>query len=315
MIEDAALASYLRFLSFTHRPLQAASLTEGAFLAAEIATPELDRARYEQRLAGYAAAVRAEVGMEDGARLSAEVLDQRATAERVLTALRVVLAERTGLRGATTDYYDPRNSLFPAVLDRRVGIPLTLSLIYLDVARRIGAPLEGVAFPAHFLTRWPLPLRHGGAIYLDAFDGGHTIDRRDMLAFFERLLASGTRGQEDSAEVTDLSPRARALFNPSWLDGADARTILTRLFSNLKRAYLQRGQTALALEVTDRLVLLRPDRPEEVRDRGLLRLAMGEPLLAAADIACYVERVPSAPDVKRLRRRIDAAARVRATLN
>ena len=79
--------------------------------------------------------------------------------------------------------------------------------------------------------------------------------------------------------------------------------------------YLQRGETALALEIVDRLILLRPDRPEEVRDRGLLRLAMGEPLLAAADIASYADRVPSAPDVNRLRRRLGTSSEVRCKLN
>ncbi|HEX6123133.1 MAG TPA: tetratricopeptide repeat protein, partial [Ktedonobacterales bacterium] len=88
-----------------------------------------------------------------------------------------------------------------------------------------------------------------------------------------------------------------------------------RMLQNLKLLYLQRGETALALEVVERLVLLRPSQPEELRDRGLLRLAMGEPLLAAADIAAYAARTPDAPDVKRLRRRLAGAAELRCKLN
>lgn len=310
MIEDASLASYLRFLSFVHRPPKACSLLDGAFLAAEIATPALDRSRYEHRLAGYAADVRAELGLAADARLPIEDLRHRTTAERVLAALRLVLAERGGLRAATGDYYDPRNSLLNYVLDRRMGIPLTLSVIYLDIARRLGAPLEGVPFPAHFLTKWTLPEREGGTIFVDAFDGGRALTRADVEALFRQFVAGGSGSEglpgRDESFVT---------LDPRLLMSADTRTILTRLLANLKRAYLQRGQTALALEVADRLVLLQPDRPEEVRDRGLLRLAMGEPLLAAADIASYVERMPTAPDAKRLRRRIDSAARIRATLN
>ena len=91
-------------------------------------------------------------------------------------------------------------------------------------------------------------------------------------------------------------------FDPRWTRPVGARAILSRMLLNLKTVYLMRGETRLAFEAAERLVALRPDLHAELRDRGLLRLALGEHLLGAADIATYVERAPTAPEVSRLRR-------------
>jgi regulator of sirC expression with transglutaminase-like and TPR domain len=219
---------------------------------------------------------------------------------RVIEAINGVLVTRHGFSGAGEEnYYNPRNSFLDEVLERREGLPITLSVIYIEVARRLGAPLEGVGLPVHFMVRWPLPTNEGGALYVDAYQRGELLDEPSMRQFVMRLMTgSGLRS-----------------FDPDWARAYDARQILTRMLRNLKRVYLHRGETANALEVVDRLCALRPDLLEELRDRGLLRLAMGDPLLAAADIAAYLERQPDAPEGGRLRRRIQSVREVRAKLN
>jgi len=212
--------------------------------------------------------------------------------------LTLVIAEREGFSGATEDYYDPCNSFLNEVLDRGVGLPITLSVVYLEVARQLGAPLMGVNTPAHFLTKWPLSQDEGGDLFLDAFHGGRILEADDARFF-----------------VRSLQGETYAGWNPDWTEPLGARAILTRILNNLKMIYLQKGETAHALEVVDRLLLLRPDLAEELRDRGLLRLALGEPLLAAADIAAYAERAPTAPELSRLRRKFSELREVHAKLN
>ncbi|HLY29656.1 MAG TPA: tetratricopeptide repeat protein, partial [Ktedonobacterales bacterium] len=104
-------------------------------------------------------------------------------------------------------------------------------------------------------------------------------------------------------------------FDPTWTQPVGARDILTRMLNNLKFGYLHRGELALALATVDRLVALRPDLPQELRDRGLLRLALGEPLLGFTDLMAYLDLAPNAPEIGRLRRRLSAMRMMRAQLN
>lgn len=297
-----ALAAAVRFSAWVARPPAEWRLDEGALLVAEIGHPGLDHAAALSQLDGLAAEVWAALG--PAARLlRPNQLGRRESARRVLEAISGVLAQRHGFRGVSADYANPRNSFLDEALARREGLPITLGIIYLEVARRLGAPLEGVGSPVRFLTRWPLAEDEGGPLYLDAFDGGAVMDAEDARKTLVALVrAMARRG-------------AGATFSPQWLNANDTRQILTRMLYNLKLTYLQRGETALALAVVDRLTELRPDLPDELRDRGLLRLAMGDPLLAAADITAYLERNPDAPDSARLLRRITSIREVRAKLN
>ncbi|MBF6590855.1 MAG: transglutaminase family protein [Ktedonobacterales bacterium] len=299
-MDDVIFAPLLRFAVLAARPEQAMDLAEGALLIADVAYPALDHPRYHQRLDALAAAVRAECATPAGGAHGSEGEGERAVALRTLAAMRTVLVEREGFRGNNDEYFAARNSYLNAVLNQRTGLPITLSIIYLEVARRLGVPLRGVGLPAHFVVKWPLAEAQGGDIFVDAFHGGELLD----LAGCQRLVAraAGASG-------------AHLLFDPQWTAPLGTRAILTRLLRNLKMLYLQRGETALALEIVERLILLCPNSPEEVRDRGLLRLAMGEPLLAAVDIATYATRAPHAPDVRRLRHRLAGAAELRAKLN
>lgn len=298
-VNATALEPALRFGAFAALPDERLRLDEGALLVAEIAYPDLVHARVLRRLDALAAAVRAELGMAADEMLPADTLDQREVATRSLGALRDVLAGREGFHGNQEDYYEPRNSFLPDVLDRRTGLPIALSVVYIEVARRLGAPLVGVGLPAHFVAKWPLPAHEGGDLFVDAF-GGTILDQGECRRFVVRALVTNGAGPALDAR---------------WFAPATTRAIITRMLNNLKQVYLQSGDTAHALAVVDRLIQLRPDLPAELRDRGLLRLALGEVLLAAADLFAYADRAPQAPELRRLRKRLDAIGEVRAKLN
>ncbi len=300
-MDDMPILRLLRFGAFVALPEDRQPLAEGALHIADVAYPSLDHREVHRQLDLLADTVRAELGMGDGDLLPQDGLGQRSTALHVLATLRDVLGEREGFHGNRDEYYDPRNSFLNEVLKRRTGLPITLSIVFVEVARRIGAPLVGVGLPAHFLTKWPLRVEEGADLFVDAFAGGEVLDIGACRRFVLRLAASGASGGQ--------------IFDPQWLAPVGTRAILIRMLRNLKHVYLQRGETANALDVLDRLLLLTPDAPEELRDRGMLRLAAGEPLLAAADIAAYAARVPDAPELPRLQSRLAAVSEIRAKPN
>ena len=166
----------------------------------------------------------------------------------LVARLNRALFEEQQFRGNREDYYDPRNSYLDVVVERRLGIPITLSIVYVEVARRLGIDAHGVGFPGHFLTRVN---GDQDAVFVDAF-GGQTLSRADC----ERQLQS------------QFGPRAE--LAPELLAPTEPRQILTRVLSNLKQIYAQRGQVETAIACCDRALLLLPDNPTELRDRGLL---------------------------------------------
>ncbi len=297
-MQELAFAPILRFAAFTRQADAALRLDEGALLVAEVVRPTLDHARSISTLDALAAEVWAALG-SSARLLRADQAARRSTAQRVLETMVETLARRENFHGTDESYADPRSSFLDDVLERRQGLPITLSIVYLEVARRLGAPLQGVGLPAHFMVKWPLSADEGGDLYVDVANRGELLDEPTCHQFILRLLA----------------PQTARSFDPTWARALSTRQILTRVLYNLKLVYLHRGDTASALEIIDRLVLLRPDLPQELRDRGLLRLALGESLLAAADIAAYLEQAPNAPENGRLRRRIESTKEVRAKLN
>jgi regulator of sirC expression with transglutaminase-like and TPR domain len=196
-----------------------------------------------------------------------------------------LLAERLfgdcGFRGNADDYYDPRNSYLNCVLDRRLGIPITLSLVYTEVARRAGVPASGVGFPGHFLVR--IETDSGEPLMIDPFGSGRVVGRGTL----ESLLERGPVNRKTS----------RAL-----LATANPRTTLARMLGNLKGVYAARGELSRLLVVTSRLLELCPDSATDVRDRGLVAMRLGSPRVAEADLARYLTLEPEASDVAEIRR-------------
>lgn len=194
-----------------------------------------------------------------------------------------------GFAGNLNDYYDPRNSLVHAVLASRRGIPITLALLYTELASQAGMTARGVSFPGHFLVKLRLPQ---GEVVIDPFTG-RSLSREDLE---ERLLPFRQRqGLGDDAE-TPLG-----LF----LQPAPARDILARLLHNLKEIHRSQEDWPRLLAVQQRLVRLLPHAADERRDRGLVQAALGQDLAAAEDLAAYLHAVPDAADAQAVRVRLN----------
>lgn len=198
-------------------------------------------------------------------------------------AVREFLFEELRFRGNVESYDDPKNSYFNDVLDRRLGIPLTLSLLYLEVAARAGLVVRGVALPGHFVVRVD---EQGRTLFVDPFHGGGIITEEDC-----RDLVFRTTGRA-------------ALYRREILEGATGNQMLSRLLLNLKRIYLAQGTYDRALACVQRLLIVQQDDPREIRDRGLLLAHMGRPNAAIADLEHYLARVPEAPDADSVRGRL-----------
>ncbi|MDP9034354.1 MAG: tetratricopeptide repeat protein [Myxococcota bacterium] len=191
-----------------------------------------------------------------------------------------------GFRGNEQDYYDPKNSLLPDVLDRKLGIPITLALVYCEVARRLGVRARGVSFPGHFLVRVDWPARDDNPVTVDPFFGGRQLDEPALQKLLERAS----------------SPQRLSL--PEHLAAASARTMLVRMLINLKWIHATRGDFARALLALDRIISLTPDSVPALRERGLLAARLGAVEAARADLSRLLELVPGAPDASSIRERL-----------
>lgn len=169
-----------------------------------------------------------------------------APAERIARLNRFVFEEE-GFSGDRDDYYDPRNSYLNDVLDRRKGIPISLGVVYCELAQRLHLPVYGVSFPGHFLARY--------------------VGQPDVIIdpFFGRVITH----EECARRLAGLYGR-EARFDRRLLEPASARQILARMLANLKQIYVERQDDERALRCADRIVLLLPDSPRDLRDRGIL---------------------------------------------
>ncbi len=193
------------------------------------------------------------------------------TARDQAEALRVHLYEESGYAGNETDYYDPKNSMLSDVLSRKRGIPISLALVYTEVARRVGVRANGVAFPGHFLVR--IDGADGTSALVDPFFGGKVMSDSDLEALLRRV--SGQAGITQS----------QAAVTPEMLEPASARVVVLRWLMNLRGVYLQRADFPRAMVVMDRILTLSPDDAPALRDRGLLAARLGAVSQAKSDLA------------------------------
>lgn len=217
--------------------------------------PGLDVDAYLACLDGIAASVQA--AMPDGA-------DGR---ER-LAALNQVLFGTLDFQGNRADYYSAENSYLNLVLDRRTGIPITLSLVYLEVGNRLGLDACGIGLPGHFLVR--LRLEDTDDVYVDPFHEGRLLDRKEAVQLASTFLPEGTAPDE------------------AWLEPVAPRAFLARMLRNLKAIYSQESDMERLRWVCELLVDVCPDQPIEVRDRGLVYFSLKCYGLAAADLQQYL---------------------------
>ena len=203
-----------------------------------------------------------------------------------IDALVETLAHDAGFRGNTREYHDPRNSFLNEVLARRRGIPITLSVVYLEVARRIGLPLVGVSFPGHFLVRYPGP---AAPVILDAFSAGAKVSEASLV----QRLCRGVRGGLDRPEARRMLSRL--------LTGASVREIVVRMFGNLKAIFLEQQDHGRALVAVDRILVLAPDEPSELWARAVLHHRLEAHRAALADYQRYLALMPGDPDARAIR--------------
>ena len=220
--------------------------------------------------------------------------------DRVLSVSRRF--EAHGFRGNADDYYDPKNSLLPDVLSRKLGIPITLSIVWCAMAERAGLIARGVAFPGHFLVRVDASLVHDEThsdtpIVVDPFAGGRILDAGAATALLRRALGEGAQLHA-------------ALFTP-----ATARATLVRLLTNLETTWAKRGEHARAFVAVDRIVTLVPDSTRMLRERAALALRIGATEVARADLMRVVELEPQAPDIPHIEARLAKLVGAKATLH
>lgn len=262
-------------------PREAIDLTQAALVIASDAYPKLDMAAYQQRIELMATVFRK--------RLRADI----APPETLALFTRYMFDE-LGFHGNSEDYYDPRNSYLNDVLDRKLGIPITLSVVFIEVGRRIGLQLHGVSFPGHFLIKCTL---RDGAVVLDAYAKGALLGIKDLQ---KRLRAlSGGR---------DVAPEGVMRL----LHAADSTEILARILRNLKAIYLERGDQMPALTAMNRIIGLCPDAAAEFRERALLLEQLECFRAALADFETYLRLDDRASDARTVREKI-AGLRLRVS--
>ena len=260
------------------------SLAEGALLIAAEEYEGLDVDRYLERID------------EMGAVLRRRLRSDISTAEALIALNRYVF-EELGFSGNTDDYYDPRNSYLNDVIERRVGIPITLAVVYIEIGRRIGLSLQGVSFPTHFLVKCVL---REGAIILDPYARGASLGVDDLQ---ERLRSV--------SEGLELDPTLVA----SLLTPAAPADIFARMLRNLRAIHLERGEHLKALCASNRILGLQPDAADEYRERGELYDKLECVRAALADFRHYLKLNPQARDSDRVARRMADLEPLAARLN
>jgi regulator of sirC expression with transglutaminase-like and TPR domain len=204
---------------------------------------------------------------------------------RIIAALNTVLFKEQGFQGNHSEYYDPKNSFLNDVIIRKKGIPISLSVIYMEVARRVGLTLEGVGFPGHFLVKY-----HEGdiEILIDVFNDGEVRAREDLDQMLQQLY------------------RGQVSYQPGFVATLGKRDILRRMLNNLKWIYLERGEPLKTLSVLDQLVILDPSAASEIRDRGLLYITLECYAQALDDLESYLRLAPGAEDAPMIKAQIES---------
>ncbi|MEL6459316.1 MAG: SirB1 family protein [Cyanobacteria bacterium J06641_2] len=199
---------------------------------------------------------------------------------KIIQCINQYLYDDLSFKGNSGNYYDPRNSFLNDVIERRVGIPITLALLYIEIARRIDFPMIGIGMPGHFLIR---PDISEIEIFVDAFNNGEVMFPQDCQ---ERL------SQIYQQNVT---------LQPEFLAPVTKKQFLARMLTNLKYIYLKQQQPEKALSCVERILLLFPSAALELRDRGLLSYQVGHFNQAAIDLQAYLNQAPDAQDASTIR--------------
>jgi regulator of sirC expression with transglutaminase-like and TPR domain len=264
-------AARRQFADLMAGPDDQVDLAQAALLIACEEYPDLDVERYLRRV-------------DDLARVVTARLDDDRGPLSAVRALNGLLFDEEGFRGNLEDYYDPRNSFLNDVLDRRTGIPITLSTLYIEVGRRAGLSVDGVGLPGHFVVRV-------GGTLVDPFHSGAVLSEQDCQKRLDRIYGGRLR------------------LDDSMLAACERKTILARTLRNLKAIYTKAGDFIRALNTVELLLRVEPGSLEEMRDRGMLHASLDCYALAAGELEEYLARAGNAAGTDQVRRK---AAELRA---
>jgi len=210
-------------------------------------------------------------------------LDSDADIYRSMAALNYVLFKQHAFHGNRDDYFDPKNSFLNEVIERKTGIPITLSVLYMEVGRRAGLRLDGVGFPGHFLVK---SVGDGEEIVIDPFNGGEIKSREDIDTMLFKLHGGKVK------------------FHSDFLASSTKKDILKRMLANLKAIYINGNDLIKSLSVLDRLLILDPASAEDARDRGVVYLRLECYAQAREDFETYLRLRPDAEDAMLVREQL-----------
>jgi len=257
-------------------------ILRAALTLSRIHEPALDMERYVHRVDELAARVAAKIDDPDDP-------------VQIIAAMNDVLFREEMFRGNTVDYYSPRNSFLHDVLDRRLGIPITLALVYMEVGRRVGFQLFGVGMPGHFLVK------HydvdGHAILIDAFERGSIVT------------------EDDCRQKLDSIYSGQVALQPEFLLPVTRRQMLTRMLNNLRSIYLSQRDFRRAVQVVDLILVIYPRSPEDMKQRAVLRYNLNDFRGALSDFEEYVKMSPDASDAEEIRQTALSLRRSMAMMN
>ncbi|NJL40675.1 MAG: tetratricopeptide repeat protein [Leptolyngbyaceae cyanobacterium RM2_2_4] len=255
------------FYQEIHQPDQAIALSKAALYIAQEEYPDLDVAEYVNALDTMAAEVE-------------ERLPPEHYPLRIIKTINQYLYEDLRFVGNAKDYYDPRNSYLNQVIDRRTGIPITLSLVYLEIAQRLDFPMVGVGMPGHFLIR---PAVNEMEVFVDPFYGGEILFPADCEERLSQLYSKPVELQ------------------PEFVEAIAPKHFLARMLTNLKMIYLNRAEVTKSLAAIERILLLFPNAIGERRDRGVICYHLDRWTEASEDLEYYLDNTPDAEDALMLR--------------
>ena len=250
------------FVLEVNQPDEQISLAKAALFFAQTQYPDLNPDDYLTKLDAIASVLQ-------------EKLPDNSYPLKMIQTINQYLFEELRFTGNTRDYYDPRNSYLHEVLDRKLGIPISLSILYLEIAQRLNFPMVGIGMPGHFLIR---PNFEDAGIFVDAFNQGEILFPEDCESRLQQVYQQPVK------------------LESAFLEAISNRQILVRMLTNLKIIYINNHLYENALQVINSLLILMPDSDMELRDRGLLYYQMGDGEHAIIDLETYLKLSPNAQD-------------------
>jgi len=259
------------FYQEINQPDEQIDIAKASLCYAKAEYPDLDIEQY----LGFLDAIATEVKSQ---------LSGEAYPLKVIQAINFELFDGLGFQGNDKDYYNPGNSFLNQVIERRVGIPISLSVVYLAVAQRINFPMVGVGMPGHFLIR---PDFEDVGIFVDAFNRGEILFKQDCQKKLSRMY------------------KQQIELNPDWFAPVSNRQILARMLNNLKFIYLHKQEIDKALSTMSGIIKLFPHNAPEIRDRGLLYYQTNRWQEAAVDLEYFLKIAPNTQDAETIKLLLD----------